>query len=195
MAAPMITIIKKFSYRGDPLEEWSNSYHLTAAPANKAAWVTLLLALGGMESNCYSAGSTVIRALCYDDSDNPVTYTLTAPGDFTAFTGGAPSTGGTNFAGDQAATIGWNTGDKGSTGKDIWLRKYFHDGWESSSDPDNLSTSYASLLATFGGDLLTTAITGSIYFAKKDGSRPDGPVRVDPYSTTRTLKRRGKRPS
>jgi hypothetical protein len=194
VAAAGITIIKKFSYRGDPNEEWSNTYHLTAAPADKAAWVSLLLALGGMESNCYSAGSTVIRALCYDDTDNPATYTLSAPGDFTAFTGGAPSTSGNNFAGDQAATVGWNTGNVGSTGKAIWLRKYFHDGWESSSDPDSLSTSYASLLATFAGDLLTTAIDGSIFFADKTGARPDGPARVDPYSTTRTLKRRGKRP-
>jgi hypothetical protein len=192
----MITMIKVFTYRGDPLEEWSNSYHLSDHPADRAGWASLAHGMGFLEQHCYTNASQIKRALCYDDSDNPVTFTLDGAidGGFD-YTGIASLTGGAPFAGDQAATVAWDTGLRGSTGKPIYLRKYFHGGVEAAGAPDSLQATYLAALEDFCDALLSTPIDGTIYFADKNGRVPDGPRRVDPWSTTRTLKRRGRRPT
>ena len=195
MAAAGITIVKSFLYRG-VYEEWSNTYHLSAAPSSRANWIALANALGAAESPCMSSSVTYQRALCYADTDNASTYTLYNGSDLTANSGGCSAGSDVHASGDQAAVLSWNTGLSGSTGKAVWLRKYFHGSFvKVYSNQDSISTTLAANLATFGAALLTTAINGSIYFADKTGRRPDGPVRVDSVITTRTLKRRGKRPS
>lgn len=195
MAAAKVTLVKVMTYRGDPNEEWSNSYHLDAAPADRAGWVTLVEALAALERHVYNAGSVITRAAVYDDGDNPATYVLSAVAEGFALAGDYPVTGVSFFAGDQADTIGWDTGLRGSSGKPIWLRKYFHGGVERSDLPDSLPNDFIAVLQTFGNALKDTAIDAGIHFADKNGRRPDGPARVDPYSTTRTLKRRGRRPT
>jgi hypothetical protein len=195
MAAAMVTLVKTMTYRGDPLEEWSNSYHLDAAPASRADWVTLVIALATLEKTCYHSGNTITKALVYDDSDNPATYSLDAVTDAFHFAGTASVSSAWWMAGDQAATVGIDTGLNGLSGKPIWLRKYYHGGVLVTSTPDSLASGYITALSTFAGGLVSTAIVTGIHFADKAGRRPDGPVRVDPYSTTRTLKRRGKRPT
>lgn len=195
MAAAKITIVKKFTYRGDPLEEWSNTYHLDAVPATRTAWKSLAVALAGDEIPCYTSACTIVRALVYDNGDNPATYVFDAAVEGFDYNGSLSTTGVSVFAGDQASTFGIDTGLTGSTGKKIWLRKYFHSGVESTGAPDSLPTGYKTALTTFATLLLSTAIDGSIHFADKNSRRPTGSVRVDPWSTTRTLKRRGRRPT
>jgi len=197
MAAAMITLVKKFTYRGNPLEEWSNSYHLDSTPPDLTAWKAMCGSsyLGGMETTLYTASTTLIRALCYEDSDNPATYVLDLVALGLSATGSLATTGLSRFAGDQAATVGIDTGLTGSTGKKIWLRKYYHDGVEITATPDSLGAAYVTALGAMATYLLGTALHGTVYYADKNGRRPTGLGRVDPYSTTRTLKRRGKRPT
>jgi hypothetical protein len=58
-----LTIVKRFPYRGDANEEWSNQYHLTGSiPADSTAWKTLADALIAEEKKLYTSGTKVIRA-------------------------------------------------------------------------------------------------------------------------------------
>ncbi len=193
MAAPMMTIIKKFTYRGAP-EEWSNSYHLNDHPADRAGWVTDVGNMAFREQPLYTADCVVDRALVYNDASNPATFVFDAATEGFDFAGALDGSTGHIFAGDQAATVGWETGILGGSGKMIWLRKYFHNGTEHDTVPDELSAVYAAALAAFGASLLGDALPSGFFYADKNGRRPDGPVHVDPWATTRTLKRRGKRP-
>lgn len=201
MAPPMITVTKKFQYRGAD-ELWSNSYHLTDFPVSHTAWEAFALNVMGIERSCYSNDSVGWSFLGYQDSANPATWSALAT-DIGANLQGTLAIGSDQaFAGDQAGTIGWKTGFLSTRGKPIWLRKYFHDGF-AQVDPssDYLSVSTATAYADFGAALLSspmglTDVAGAdIYYALGSGSaRPAGPVRVDPFVTTRTLERRGKRP-
>src|SRR5436190_17520004 len=61
-----LTIIKRFTYRGQP-EEWSNHYQLSGStPADSAAWRTLFDALVTQEKNIYSSNTVVVGGYGYD---------------------------------------------------------------------------------------------------------------------------------
>ena len=104
-----LTLIKRFTYRGDPLEEWSNTYHFNGAPPGDAAsWKVLAGDLINLERHCYDATNTVVRAYGYD-SDDPTAHSVweynyelqgeEVAGDFVI---GAD---GTKGSGDQAALL------------------------------------------------------------------------------------------
>ena len=193
-----LTLIKRFTYRGDPLEEWSNTYHFNGAPPGDAAsWKVLAGDLINLERHCYDATNTVVRAYGYD-SDDPTAHSVweynyelqgeEVAGDFVI---GAD---GTKGLGDQAALLWWQTDKKNSRGKWIYCRKYMHSVWISSVDPDKPAPSYVAALRVFGNALAPT------------GSGFHGGIRPQRYTvnivtndasgelTTRTLHRRGKRP-
>ncbi len=194
MAAAQITLIKEFLYRGLP-EEFSNSYHLDSFPDNRGNWVDLVEALAVLELEVMHSGVTYKRALVYEDSDHPAIWTIVFADEGGEPVGNLGGIGAEQAAGDQAAVVSWRTGLVGSSGKPIWLRKYFHGVWtKPPTDMDFISDDQNAALVTFGEALRTTEITAAHYFADKNGRRPDGPERVDEFITTRTLKRRGKRP-
>jgi len=190
----MITLIKEFTYRGNP-EEFSNSYHLDSVPASRGDWVDLVGALGSQERTCVSGAVTYKRGLVYDNSDHPALYTIVYADEGGEFTGDLIGTEGDVTAGDQAAVVSVNTGLVGSSGKPIWLRKYFHSVYElSGTDVDSLASTTIAALSSFMTNLRDSEIQSGHFYADKNGRRPDGTVRVDEFVTTRTLKRRGKRP-
>lgn len=188
-----MTIVKSFTYRG-AAEEWSNTYHLTDHPADEAGWRTLSDWLMGYEKTVYSARCTIERSLCYDDSDDPVTYTYNLADWGGVVSGTFSASAGAQAPGDVAAWVRWFTGDRNSKGKPVYLRKYFHDvevnGYPNA---DQITSTQVTAYQAFGDQLLTPIHAG-ISLAKPDGSLPDGPAACSTYATTRTLKRRGRRP-
>ena len=193
MGQPAITIIKSFEYRGVD-EEWSNQYHLSDAPSTDADWRTVVDDMIALEIACYSDRVTVLRAYCYTDSDNPSVYTYdlalfggTVPGELTA-------SDGITQAGDAAGWVRWWTGRTSSSGKKIYLRKYFHDVHGLSEvAPDTIHGDWVTQYQGFATTLLS-AFSGSISMVGPDGTAPPGPALSGSYVTTRTLKRRGRRP-
>lgn len=208
-AACGVTVIKKFTYRGNTNEEYSNTYWLTgAAPTSDATWKTLFDAIVASEKVIYPSGCVVVRGYGYNDDTGhkpddtgsvaPAVYSVdlvaaaaTVPG--TLVIGAFPAA-----PGDAAVWARWKTSRVTSPGgKAIYVRKYFH-------------PAYCS--ATSGGDtILPAQRTGLLAHAAKmwDGTlnassqKVTTPGRQDvilganasTYVTTRTLKRRGKRPN
>jgi hypothetical protein len=187
-----LTIVKQFTYRGVNDEEWSNTYHFNGPPpATSAAWKTLADQLIAMESICFRPSSKTVRAYGYDTDDpKPVSVWSYDYGLAGEFTDGSLVIAGHQMAGDQAGMIGWKLDKKNSRGKWIWLRKFMHDAGVDGTIKDNIDAptqanygQFANEVAVFHGGLRARAYDVAI-----QGQAPSL------YVTTRTLKRRGKRP-
>ncbi len=191
-----LTVIKKFTYRGDPTEEWSNTYHFKSAPpGDDASWRVLANDVINREINCYPSSSKVVRVYGYNSNDEHAiaafTWDLTLEG--VEEPGVLPITG-HRMAGDQAAIVWWRTNRKNTRGKWVYLRKYMHDGETDINFPDALQSSYLAALEAFAGggpNGLMTVHGGPRSAAVDDTIQNTGAI---PTVTTRTLKRRGKRP-
>lgn len=191
-----LTIIKKFEYRGDASEEWSNHYHLrNSPPLTEQEWESMALGLIDLERRCYPATSQVIRAYGYDD-DSP-TATSVWSFDYEAASISLPgqlTLTGSRGAGDQAAMVWWKMDQKNSRGKWIYLRKYVHDPDISLTDADSITASQKAALELFAQEM-TDGTAGS-WGGIRAQKFPDAVIAyaASQWVTTRTLKRRGKRP-
>ena len=195
-----LTVVKRFNYRGDANEEFSNTYHLTGSvPADAAAWRTLFDALVTQEKTVYSSAVHVIRGYGYDsDADDahavwsvdltvspntPVAGTLSVAGGL----GPAP--------GDAAVWVRWKTSRLNSKGKAIYLRKYFHDAQQiGTPTPDTVLASQVTALNAFGTKLFDGSFTEARTITARGHVDTILARGSSSYITTRTLKRRGKRP-
>ena len=195
MAEAAITLIKSFEYRGVD-EEWSNQYHFggAATPGSDSDWRTIVDDLVALEIACYSERVTVVRALCYLNSDDPSVYTYNLADFGGVVPGELDSTAGITQAGDAAGWVRWDTGKTSSTGKRIYLRKYFHDVHASAeATPDTIIAAWKTQYQTFG-DAMLSPFSGVYYMCDPEGDAPTGLALAGSYVTTRTLKRRGRRP-
>lgn len=208
-AACGVTVIKRFTYRGNASEEYSNTYWLTgSAPSNTTDWQALADAIVASEKQCYPSTVTVVRYYGYNDDTGhkPEDTGAVAPAvysrDLVAAAATVPGTlsmsGNIAAPGDAAVWIRWKTSRVTSPGgKAIYIRKYFHP---------------ASLVSATGGDAIATAQRTALlaHGAKMwDGTLNAASQKIttcgkndtivgtnaSTYVTTRTLKRRGKRPS
>lgn len=194
-----VTLIKKFTYRGDANEEFSNQYALTGStPADSTAWKALADALIAQEKTTYLSGVVVVRAYGYSDDaeDAPAvwSYDYAAAGATVAGTLSPSGTWG-QAPGDAAVWVRWKTSRVNSNGKAIYLRKYFHGATiATATGPDVVTTSQRTALDNFG----TKLRDGSFLDARTIRSRTHAETILSSgssqYVTTRTLKRRGKRP-
>ena len=191
---PSITIIKDFPYRGTT-EEFSNTYHFSGTtPADAAAWKTLADAIILAEKPTVPSYVRFVRAYGYEAGNNvsvaqidyktlPLTPVL---GTFTVGTSiGVP--------GDVAATIRWATPNFTERGKRIYLRKYMHGVREAGGNFDLLDTDEKAAMQTFAAKMIDGTLPGSFKYCGPQGAVASAPL-VAQYLTTRTLKRRGKRP-
>jgi hypothetical protein len=196
------TLVKEFVYRDAP-EEWTNHYWLSGIPpTSPAEFETLALALITQELGCYTPGSRVVAAYGYDESEtDPLAkpphavwgfdYSASVP----AHTGTLVDATGHEFAGDQAGFCWWKTSRRGTSGKPIYLRKYFHGGFEDPADKDSLSTATASAYQTFVGAMSNGIVELEGRFLQSHmGAEQLSAAGHGAWVTTRTLKRRGKRP-
>lgn len=192
---PSITIVKRFTYRGDTTEEFSNTYHFSGTtPANLAAWKTLADAIIAAEAPTVSAGVAFVQAYGYEaGNDNSVAQIDYRVAPLSPTVGSF--TGGTNPAapGDVAATTRWATPNFTSRGKRIYCRKYWHAVFMQAAATDTLATTQRTALQTFGAKLIDGTLPGSFKYCGPQGAVLSAPE-TSAWLTTRTLKRRGKRP-
>lgn len=194
-----LTVIKRMTYRGNAQEEWSNSYSLDGTPpANDAAWRTLFDELVAAEKGCYNSGSSVIGGYGYnDDSDNAHavwTVDLTISPN-TPVPGTLSSTAGLDVPGDVAAWARWGLDRFNSKGKRVYLRKYFHSVMMKSTPPyDECSAATKTALAAFATTMKNGLPGGRKIIDRKHTDANVVSAGGSTYLTTRTLKRRGKRP-
>lgn len=200
-----LTIIKRFTYRGDTTEEFSNTYWLSGStPASDAGWRTVFDEVVAVEKQVYPATVSVIRGYGYDgftvDADGKVnpndsvfSVDLTASPN-TPVAGTLTISGGIQAPGDSAVWVRWKTSRR-SSGKPIYLRKYFHPAMLGAAAKDDLAGQQTTALNALGTALQTTGLTngGTIINPKHPTDTILGHG-ASVFATTRTLKRRGKRP-
>ena len=195
--ATSIVLIKSFPYRDLP-EEWSNKYFLTGAdPASPAEWTTLFDALVAEEKKLYSSVCKVVRGYGYTD-DSPSAASVWSR-DLTAAEAevlGTFTVAGSQQPGDAAATVRWKTSRLSSSGKPIYLRKYFHCVFGKTGDADEITATQIVAYEAFATLLWDGAGVDS-RFIRGPGQSSEDIVgsSCSKYITTRTLKRRGRRPT
>jgi len=184
------------SYRDDA-EEWSNKYWLTGTPpVDTPGWQALFDQLVNAERRVIPTGLKYVGGIGYDDNAQGAHAVWTfqyAPGSEPAglYTAGATEHYG---AGDQAAMVEWRTNRKNARGKWVYLRKYFHGVMVENTDPDKVGAGQLTQFDTFALELLDGSWAGG---RKIRSQRQDEDLfshTASPWVTTRTLKRRGKRP-
>jgi len=190
-----LTLVKKFNYRSDTSEEFSNTYHFKdLPPGDDASWQVLMYDVLNEEKTVLNGGTTYTRAYGYN-SDDPKASAVFSH-DFVA--AGSPPVGifpggsGHLMAGDQAGCVEWRLDRKNTRGKWIYLRKYFHGGLVSNTSPDSLEAIWVTALSNFASVMHGTGMHGGIRPRAYDANITA--TEVIPWVTTRTLKRRGKRP-
>lgn len=199
MAAGGIVIIKSFAYRGEAAEKWSNKYYyLGADPADATAWRTFFDQIVAEEKKLYKSNVTVVGGYGYDSDSDAATAVWSVdltvspntpvPGTYAPATVQA-------LSGDTANWIRWGTSRFNTKGKRIYLRKYFHPGYaDSPSQPDVTDGEWATAAAAYAAKWHDgTSFGGRTISAAGHDDTIVGHG-VSSYVTTRTLKRRGKRP-
>lgn len=199
MAVPacVLTIVKSITYRGVVGEEWSNTYALSGAtPADSVAWKALFDALVAQEKTLYHSGCSVTRGYGYDKipakGDHTV-WTVDLRPSSTTVPGTLSLTSAVQTAGDQAGWIRWSLNRFNTHGKRIYLRKYFHASGVASGGGDALAANTKTTYDAFGAFMFGGTLLGSRTLVDKFGNVPIASASSQ-YITTRTLKRRSKRP-
>jgi hypothetical protein len=191
---------KSFTYRG-VREETSNKYWFTGTvPADAAAWRALYDALVLAEKPLFNADFHFDGAYGYADNsptaDAVWGVDMTVPPE-TPPVGTYPAAGaGGRAPGDSAAWIRWKTSRNTSRGKAIYLRKYYHGVYYSIAG--GLDAIDANQVAAYNA-FATKMKDGTFIGGRKIRSQAQDETiishQVSPWITTRTLKRRGKRPT
>jgi hypothetical protein len=192
-AMPSITIVKEFTYRGKQ-EEWSNTYSFSGpVPADNPAWLALGNAIWDQEKRVLDQTVKVVQYYGYTAGAVASVAQLDRRLEPTTGRTGLLVPGvGDKMAGDQAMTIRALVGNS-VKGKKVYIRKFYHGSQESATDPDKLATA----VLTTANDVALQLTNGTLPDGRKWCS-PSGAVATQPaaqvFLTTRTLKRRGKRP-
>jgi hypothetical protein len=208
-AACGITTVKQITYRGDSAEEYSNTYWFTGGAPTDAQLLALFNAIVLVEKACYpsfsSSGAKVIRGYGYkDDTGHKPGDTGTVhPADWVNDISATPVQGTLTVStldqinpGDDAVWVRWKTSRRTDPGgKAIYLRKYFHPAIKNPSSVETVLAAQQTALGALG----TKMMDGSLPDARKLTTAGQNDVllasAVSQYVTTRTLKRRGKRPN
>lgn len=195
MGYPGVHLIYSFTYRGAP-EEWSNQWSFVGdPPSTDADWRSLVDQLIVRVKTVISSRSSIIRAYCHEDMTDDSVYTY----DLAHFAGVVPGTfsdTGPMTPGDAAMWIRFNTDRVTVHEKPIYLRKYFHG--PITQDPpleDKLLATQYTALGTMAGHLVAADGDWPGLADPHDGSAVPGGYLASLYITTRTLKRRGRRPT
>jgi len=196
-----ITLVKGTPWRGELLEEWSNSYHLAGTkPGNAAEWSALAQAIWAFEGkfvNIQPIRTHFIHGYGYHEGSVVNEWS----GDFTA--GGqnpgiVPAGGGYFNADFQpsplqvAALFRWQVGLSPRTGKPRYLFKYIHDVPSHDAGPDTPGGARAEGIAAILS-LTDGTLPGGVVMCSPSGVIAS-PGHLATWYTTHQIKRRGKRP-
>jgi hypothetical protein len=194
-----VTVIKKFSYRGVSTEEFSNKYYLSGSvPSDGTAWRTLFDSIVTGEKICYPSNVTVVGGYGHD-SDDPNASAVWSVDlvALSATVAGTLSPGGTwtQAPGDAAVWLRWKTSRLNSKGKPIYLRKYMHPAIiNTAASPDTINAAQKTNLETFGGQMYDGTHFGNRTIRSRTHAETVLSHVASTWITTRSLKRRGRRP-
>jgi len=193
-----IIVTKSFDYRGEP-EEWSNKYWFTdTEPWNATQFRTVFDNIVTHEKALYSSATTVVSGYGYNDNAEDahavwsvdLTLAPNTPVSGTFVPGTAE-----RQAGDSAIFCWWKTSRKNTRGKPIYLRKYFHDVYNEAGPPhDGVADLQRLALDAFAQGLYSETYLQVGLAAQGHPDEELIAYGAHPWITTRTLKRRGKRP-
>jgi hypothetical protein len=195
---PSLTIVKRFTYRGDSTEEFLNTYHFDAgSPANTTRWKALADAAILLEKAMYGSDVSIVRAFGHDAGSVVAawSYDYLGAGAAVAGTFTPPSFG--EMPGDIAAWIRYGTTQFTSRGKPIYLRNYYHGVYQAGltgANHDKLSAGQVTAFQAYGNAWVAGFSDGT---ATHRRAGPRGAIAQNAlaatYLTTRTLKKRGRR--
>lgn len=192
-----LILTKRFTYRTSADEEWSNRYWFTGPPPDTDQhWRDLANDVAELEVECYAPSSVVVSAMGYDSNDPDahavwkVDYALEG----STLAGRLIIADGHPFAGDQAGLVQWKCGRLSAKGKPIFLRKFFHDGGIATTARDSVDSATYTAYSNFATAMVDGSVLGARVIRSHTQDEQIVFVGAYPYVTTRTLKRRGKRP-
>jgi hypothetical protein len=195
-----LTLIKRFTYRGVSTEEFANQYHFTGTvPADATAWRALFDAMVTAEKPVYPSSVTVVRGYGYatDNPDDPNVWTvdLTVSPE-TPVAGTCTTTSSSLAPGDAAVWVRWKTSRLNSRGKPIYLRKYFHPAlFITAGVSDTIQPTQKTNLNTLGTKLFDASFIDGRTIRSMSHAETIVSRQACDFITTRTLKRRGRRPT
>lgn len=174
-----VQIVKQFSYRGDPLQQFSNRYYFNGgAPADQTAWYALIDALVLLEKSCFNGGVTCIAGHGY------------APGSEVAIATKAMSVGGTlggtgtPVPGDCAVVVKMATTKMSVKNHRVYVFSYYHHALRSAGDNggDQLDATQKTAIEGYANDWLNGISVGGRVYKR---TTPDGALvtgrTVDPF--------------
>jgi hypothetical protein len=195
-----LTIIKTFTYRGND-EEWSNTYFFDGdLPPDPAHWKTLADAVIADEVSLYDSGTAVTKAIGHKAGESVAVWSF----DYAEAMATVPGTLAVGVstvaqAGDSAAWLRWSTDQLTSKGKPIYLRSYYHPAYVDGSSlvqRDEVSPNWITAAQEFGDDWIAGFSDGAVTHHRCGPHGAVGLVALpSAFATTRTLERRGKRPT
>lgn len=198
-----LVLVLSFSYRGAP-EEYSIKFHFNGAqPASEAGWKTLTDEVWTALKPGFTPSTTLVRAYGYEDHagwnvGDPLLSVSTV--DYVNEYGGAvPGTKATEAstpksAGDQAIFARFPTPKRSTKGKPVYLYTYLHDIYVSPTTAENITAAHRTALLAAFAKLSDGTLTNFGKRTTPDGIAVSGSPMMPGYMTTRTLRRRGKRP-
>lgn len=192
---PSITLVKRMNYRGAP-EEWSNTYHFTGTtPTNDAGWQALGDAIYELERTVLRSDVVLVQIYGYEAGNEVSVAQIDRRTGTNALPAGTANvSGGFRLAGDQAIRLRARRDGNSSKGKKVYGQKYYHGSWaNSSTTADEVPSSIITAMQNLGNHLLDGSLPGGCKWCAPQGQTYALPT-PGPYVTTRTLKRRGKRP-
>lgn len=198
-----IVLVMSFSYRGAP-EEYSVKFHFNGAqPVSEAGWKIISDELIAALKPSLNTTTSFLRAYGYED------HTSWSPGDpllsvstvdyVNEYGGAIPGTKAAEAstpkcAGDQAIFCRYATTKRSTKGKPVYLFTYLHDIYVSPTTAENITATSRTALLTAWAKLSDGTLANFGKRTTPDGSAVAGALSIPGYMTTRTLKRRGKRP-
>jgi hypothetical protein len=195
---PSLTIVKSFTYRGEP-HEWSNTYFMTGdLPSSPASWKTLADAVIADEKTLYASTTKAVRAIGHQAGESVAVWSYDYEAMSEEVAGTFAGAHAEPAGGDTANWIRWSTDQLTSRGKPIYLRSYYHPAyWAGLVNPDTTDTDWAAAAQDFGDAWIAGYDDGDSVVHHRAG--PHGVVGLvatpSTNTTTRTLDRRGRRPT
>lgn len=196
MALFKLTVTKAFAYRGVD-EEFSNSYVFSGPnPADQTAWQAWADKVKDLEKPLFANTVRFVDWYGYDEGSWEAKPTrIDATGSWLASViGTMPTSSSVPAPGDAAFWVRWDTGQFNSQGKKVYLRKYFHGCYLGAAGGDGILGAQRTAALAYGAKMYDGAsLIGTARIARENGALPIAHD-ASTYATTRTLRRRGKRP-